>query len=132
MIKIAKSYFFDSAHQLYRDDWDEDLNDRVFGKCARPHGHTYKLTVEISGEIAPQTGMILNYFELDEIVKPIVDDELDHINLNGVFEHLTTAELMVATIAQWITEELERRAAEVTLTSVVLSETPKTYARWEA
>ena len=133
MISISKSYSFDAAHQLYRTDWDKTKNLQVFGKCARPHGHTYTLDVTIQGPVDPETGMILNYFDLDKIVKPIVDEQLDHRDLNMVFrDMLTTAENMVAEIADNLDLILIDRYpdSKFYLVKVSLSETPKTTAVW--
>ena len=133
MISISKSYSFDAAHQLYRNDWDEGMNLDVFGKCARLHGHTYTLEVTVEGKVDPETGMILNYFDLDKVVKPIVDHDLDHKDLNKVFVGmLTTAENMVADIANNLDLILNDRYPDSNfyLVKVSLSETPKTTAVW--
>ena len=133
MITISKSYSFDAAHQLWRNGWTPEQNSKVFGKCARLHGHTYTLDVTIEGPVDPDTGMILNYFDLDKVVKPLVDGEFDHKDLNKVFHGmLTTAENMVAEIADQIDLILidRYRASEFELTIVSLSETPKTAAVW--
>lgn len=133
MISISKSYSFDAAHTLLNRDWSQAKNDMVFGKCARPHGHTYTLDVTIEGRVDPETGMILNYFALDDIVKPIVDGDLDHRDLNKVFlDMLTTAENMVAEIADQLDLILQNRYPhkEWELVMVSLSETPKTTAVW--
>ncbi len=133
MISISKSYSFDAAHQLWNDDWDDIDNLKVFGKCANEHGHTYTLDVTIEGPVESDTGMVLNYFDLDKIVKPIVEGQLDHKNMNKVFGgRLTTAENMVEIISSWIDEELYRVYEEVdfVLVMVSLSETPKTTAVW--
>ncbi len=133
MISISKSYSFDAAHQLWRNDWDEGMNLEVFGKCARLHGHTYTLEVTVQGKVDPETGMILNYFDLDKIVKPLVDQEFDHKDLNKVFrDTLTTAENMVADIANNLDLILNDRYPDghFYLVKVSLSETPKTTAVW--
>ncbi len=41
MFKIAKEFSFDMAHMLDGHD----------GKCQNLHGHTYKLQVEVAGEL---------------------------------------------------------------------------------
>ncbi len=133
MITISKMYSFDAAHQLWNPDLSGMENIEVFGKCARSHGHTYTLDVTIEGPVDPETGMILNYFDLDKIVKPIVDGQLDHQDLNQVFQgNLTTAERMVDILSSWIDEALFDKYGEVDfyLVMVTLSETPKTTASW--
>lgn len=129
-ITISKAYSFDAAHQLKNSGWTKKENEEVFGKCAALHGHTYRLEVAVRGDIDPVTGMILNYFLLDKIVKPIVE-QVDHKNLNDVFvDHLTTAEEMVKTIALWVQTDLEGRYDNIHVAQVTLQETPKTKAVW--
>lgn len=128
MITISKSYSFDSAHQLYRDDWTVERNQEVFGKCARPHGHTYTLNVFFSGEPNPGTGMVINFFDVDSFMKPIVQ-QLDHQDLNKVFKGmLTTSENMVKEVSKWLVFEAVSR--DIHLQQVELSETPRTKAIW--
>lgn len=143
MISISKRYAFDAAHKLHRDDWDLSKNKKNFGKCQRLHGHTYGLVVEVSGYVEPDTGMILNYFDLDKTMKPLVDS-LDHRYLNDVFPNmLTTSENLVEKIVDMIklafTSDgigffVDRGGSEhgVRLHKVTLSETPKTTATWQA
>jgi len=133
MISISKSYSFDSAHRLENPDWTQEENEAIFGKCFSKHGHTYKLTVEVAAVLDTETGMVLNYFDLDKIVKPIVET-LDHEDLNKIFRNelggRTTAENMVREIRDRIEVYLEDRHPTVTLQSVTLQETPKTTAKW--
>ncbi len=130
MISIAKTYSFDAAHRLWDDERTEDENEKVFGKCARLHGHTYQLTVEVSGDVDPNTGMVLNYFDLDDIVKPFVNTWLDHRDLNIVFDVLTTAENLVLEIKAQLQYYLGQKYHRVKLESVTIQETPKTKATW--
>lgn len=137
MITISKQYSFDSAHRLHNPVFDWAANAEMFGKCNSLHGHTYTLTVEIEGPVATSTGMILNYFVLDTIVKPYVDGILDHHDLNEIFVgELTTSENMVGFIAKYLRNiMIERKqdgllSEDVNLYSVTLQETPKTTARW--
>lgn len=133
-IVISKEFHFSAGHQLYRDDWSQDKNWRVFDQCINVHGHNYVLEVTVSGSVDPETGMILNYYHLNEIVKPLVD-RLDHCQggLNELFTGmLTTAENLVERIAQLIIDELQAKASHVFLAQVVLKETPKTKAVWQS
>ncbi len=45
------------------------------GKCARPHGHNYDITVEIRGELA-DTGWVVDKGEVTDVI-----DEWDHMFL---------------------------------------------------
>lgn len=65
-MKIAKEFTWDMGHRLPEH----------FGKCKNIHGHTYKLIVELDGEVQT-SGMVMDYYDLKQIVKPIVE-KLDH------------------------------------------------------
>ncbi|MGB6484318.1 MAG: 6-carboxytetrahydropterin synthase [Candidatus Acidiferrales bacterium] len=81
---LTRRYSFPASHRLFRADWSEAENRRVFGKCANPHGHGHNYVIEISvtGPVDPATGMIVNLAELDEFVRVRVLDDFDHMNLN--------------------------------------------------
>lgn len=131
MITISKSYSFDSAHKLHNKDWSDNENEEEFGKCSRLHGHTYQVTVTVTGPVSQSTGMVLNYFDLDYIMKPLVG-MWDHKYLNDVFHtDLTTAENMVWRMAEAIQGALVQYHGPLYhLWEVKLQETPKTSAVW--
>jgi 6-pyruvoyltetrahydropterin/6-carboxytetrahydropterin synthase len=83
-ITLTRRYTFPASHRLFRADWSEEENRRIFGKCANPHGHGHNYVVEISvaGPVNPATGMILNLADLDAFVRARVLDDFDHANLN--------------------------------------------------
>lgn len=83
-ISLTRRYSFAASHRLFRPDWSEAENHRVFGKCANPygHGHNYLLEITVTGAVNPATGMIMNLADLDKIVQSKVLDEFDHVYLN--------------------------------------------------
>ena len=58
MVYITRRERFNAAHKLFREDWSQEENTAIFGKCANPnwHGHNYELFVTVKGEINPATG----------------------------------------------------------------------------
>jgi len=72
--RIATQYEFCSAHYL------PHVPDTH--KCKRLHGHNYVLQVICEGETRPD-GMLIDFFEIDEIVKPWVE-KVDHRCLNEI------------------------------------------------
>lgn len=64
---VAKTYTFEAAHILPDHP----------GKCSRLHGHSYKVKVEVFGEVNPTTGMVVDFAVVDDQVKPMIDI-LDH------------------------------------------------------
>ncbi|HDN83401.1 MAG TPA: 6-carboxytetrahydropterin synthase QueD [Candidatus Altiarchaeales archaeon] len=95
-MKVGRIFYFDAAHQL------KDYK----GKCENLHGHTYKLEVVVSGDISSE-GMVLDFSKLKDIVNREIIEELDHKNLNEIFEQ-PTAEL----IAMWIFDKLNKAIEE--------------------
>lgn len=74
MFKIAKEFQFDACHML----------DGHNKKCYNLHGHTYRLLVEISGELitsGSSADMVMDYADLKAIVKQHIVDPLDHAYL---------------------------------------------------
>ncbi len=65
-MKIAKEFHWEMGHRLPEH----------FGKCKNIHGHSYRMIVELDGELN-DGGMIMDYYDLKKIVNPIVD-HLDH------------------------------------------------------
>ena len=75
---------FAAAHRYRRPDWSEERNLQVFGACAREsfHGHSYVCEVTVSGDIDPDTGMLLDLAVLDRVLAIEVRDRFDHRNIN--------------------------------------------------
>ncbi len=81
---LSISTHFSAAHRLAKNDLNFEENTAIYGKCARPngHGHNYHLEVTIKGEMNPQTGMIADLVEFQNIVDYYVLEPLDHTFLN--------------------------------------------------
>jgi 6-pyruvoyltetrahydropterin/6-carboxytetrahydropterin synthase len=74
--KIVKRYTFEASHWLPKHE----------GKCAKLHGHSYKIELCAGGEINPlrgksDDGMVADFSTLDEVIKPVIES-LDHGCLN--------------------------------------------------
>lgn len=89
---ITKSFSFESAHSLSHLSEDH--------KCHRMHGHTYKFSVSVRGEINPAYGWIMDYAELGRIVRDRVVVVLDHRNLNDFITPSTNENLVLWMVKQ--------------------------------
>jgi 6-pyruvoyltetrahydropterin/6-carboxytetrahydropterin synthase len=107
-IRLERSYRFEAAHFLPRVPPGH--------KCARMHGHSYRIEIAIEGEIG-ERGWVLDFAEIDEHVAPLVR-QLDHQVLNEI-EGLAnpTSELL----AMWWWQRLAPRLPG--LCEVAISET---------
>jgi len=88
---IAKHFEFEAAHQLMGEE---------YGKCNCLHGHTYKLTIGIEGQVNA-SGWVMNFKDLKQIVNEQVIEKLDHSNLNDILTP-STAENLVG----WIYKQI--------------------------
>ncbi len=80
---ITKKVEFSASHRYWNKNWNEEKNREFYGKSSLPggHGHNFVLEVTVEGEINPETGMIINLFDLKQIVSSVLAD-FDHKNLN--------------------------------------------------
>jgi len=83
-IYITRKERFNAAHKLWRNDWSDEKNFEVFGKCANInwHGHNFELYVTVKGEPNPDTGFVIDLKKLSTIINRNAIDFLDHRNLN--------------------------------------------------
>lgn len=110
---ISKTFEFSSAHLL---KWH-------IGKCKNLHGHNYLLTVFLKDGL-DENGIIMDYYEVSEIVNGLIISAYDHKNLNDYFEN-PTAELLAKEFLERLHEHDPR------FYKVILQETPKTTAEAE-
>ncbi|MDA8963556.1 6-carboxytetrahydropterin synthase, partial [bacterium] len=84
MIYITRRERFNAAHMLRNENWSDEKNIEVFGKCANQnwHGHNFELFVTVKGEVDQETGFVVNLKDLASIIQKKVIDKLDHKNLN--------------------------------------------------
>lgn len=82
-VLLTKRIEFAAAHRYIKLEWDEAKNRAVFGPCynAPAHGHNYMLEVTVSGEVDPKTGMVINLFDLKQVLLAVIE-EFDHMNFN--------------------------------------------------
>lgn len=80
---LTKRVDFAASHRYWNPEWTEKRNRSVFGKCTSKygHGHNYILEVTIEGEVDPETGMIINLYDLKPIIDHVLKD-FDHKHLN--------------------------------------------------
>lgn len=112
-MRISREFTFDAAHKLV--DYP--------GKCKRIHGHTYTLVVTVEGE-PDDSGMLVDFFVMKEIVEKTVLTQLDHTYLNDKYQQPT-----VENVAQDIFQTLEKefKESDAALYSVKLYEGDKSW-----
>jgi len=143
-IRITKQFSFETGHALYGYD----------GKCKNVHGHSYKLSVTVSGQPITDVsnvkyGMVIDFGDLKKIVKEEIVDVFDHatvFNQNTphvelakelkardhhviLVDYQPTSEMMVIDFADKIQKRLPDN---IKLFSLKLQETETSFAEWFA
>ncbi len=112
MVYITRRETFNAAHRLFREDWTDEQNAEVFGKCANKyfHGHNFQLFVTVKGIPDEKTGFIMDLKLLSKIIKKHIVDVVDHSNLNVDVPFLKgkmpSIEIMVMEFWKILTEQL--------------------------
>lgn len=52
-------------------------------KCARLHGHSFRVEVWVRGEVNSVTGWVMDFAEVKAICRPVIE-RLDHYYLNDI------------------------------------------------
>ena len=76
MFTITKEFLFEAMHYLPALPEGH--------KCRRPHGHSYKVIVELQSKDLDQYGFVEDFGDLGDI-RRYIDEHLDHRNLVEVF-----------------------------------------------
>lgn len=128
MIYITRRERFNAAHRLFREEFDDDKNFEVFGKCSNPHwhGHNYELFITIRGDINARTGFLVNMKVLSETITSRVIEKLDHKNINLEVDFMTgkipSTENLAIAIWQELSEPVMHLGAELYCVKIVETE----------
>ncbi len=123
---------FAAAHRLAREELEQEENEKIYGKCARPHGHghNYLVDITVKGTINSRTGMICDLSALQKLVQEIIIEPFDHTFLNKDIEHFASCVPTAENIALHIADILERPIKDIgaTLHKIRLQESPNNAA----
>ena len=107
-MEIFREFTFEAAHRLPEVPAGH--------KCARLHGHSYRVEVHVRGPVDRELGWVMDFADLKTAFAPLYE-QLDHHYLNEVpgLRNPTSENLAV-----WIWERLAER---LPLSAVVVRET---------
>ena len=106
---IFKTFTLEAAHRL--------PNVPPGHKCARLHGHYFRVELHVSGEPGEHTGWVMDFADIKTAFRPLYE-QLDHHYLNDIegLDNPTSERL-----AQWIWQRLKPTLPQ--LSEVVVNET---------
>ncbi|MCD6234735.1 MAG: 6-carboxytetrahydropterin synthase [Candidatus Marinimicrobia bacterium] len=125
ILELYTRISFSAAHSYRDQNKSPEENRRQYGKNSHVHGHNYEVTLGLRGSVDMQSGMIINFFEVKQILKEKILSVLDVTHLEEDIpwfrENLPTTE----NITLFIYNKLKRAfPSSVTLISVEVRETP--------
>ena len=108
-MEVFRVFQIEAAHRL--------PNVPAGHKCARMHGHSFRIEVHVHGPVGRETGWVMDFADLRKAFQPLFD-RLDHHCLNDIegLENPTSENL-----ARWIWQRLQPDLPE--LTKIIVQET---------
>jgi 6-pyruvoyltetrahydropterin/6-carboxytetrahydropterin synthase len=102
MYEVTVEAGFSSGHYLRN----------YHGRCENPHGHNYKVRVTLIGAALDQTGLLLDFKMLKQVMRPVID-RIDHQMLNDL-EPFNTLNPSAENLAHYFWEQTNEQLAEMT------------------
>jgi 6-pyruvoyltetrahydropterin/6-carboxytetrahydropterin synthase len=119
---------------MFRDDWSDEKNLEIFGKCSNPnwHGHNYILWVTIRGELADENGFVMNINLLKQVIQERVINKLDHKNINLDVDFMQGKIATTENLAVAVWNELKDKIAKAgaVLHCIKIEETENNYIEY--
>lgn len=131
--------FYPQIQHGYRYELNKDMNFAAAhhiphpdaGVCQNIHGHTYFVNVTIAGDELDDTGFLVDF----KFIKNLVHGQWDHSLLNDDTSHFSstdssyfpTTEVVARTIWQRIQHHLDTMKNKPTCIQVLVRETPTSY-----
>jgi 6-pyruvoyltetrahydropterin/6-carboxytetrahydropterin synthase len=102
MYEVTVEAGFSSGHYL-RD---------YHGKCENPHGHNYKVGVTLAGAGLDETGLLLDFKLLKEVLRPVIN-RIDHQMLNDL-EPFTILNPSAENLAKYFFDQTSKHLRDMT------------------
>lgn len=123
MICFSEKFEFAAMHKLWNDDFSDERNFALFGKCANPTGHGHNYVIEVTIETPKGGDFCIGDFE------KVVDNEfikcVDHKNLNIDVPKLSDVNPTVENIASFAWDSLIDKFGPAKLHCITVWETEK-------
>ncbi len=133
-IYITRRERFNAAHKLWREEWTDEKNEAVFGRCSNKnwHGHNFDLYVTVKGKPDELTGFVMDLKTLSEVIQKEVIEHLDHRNLNLDVSFLKGLMASTENVAIKIWQQLESKISNHggELVKIKLVETENNYVEY--
>ena len=129
---VVRCEHFNAAHRLHNENWSNEKNEAVFGKCNNPnfHGHNYDLEVKVIGLCDEDTGYVIDTKVLGSMIQKSVIEVFDHKNLNLDVTYFKSMNPTTENVAKVIYEILRSQINNELELKIKLYETPRNYVEY--
>jgi 6-pyruvoyltetrahydropterin/6-carboxytetrahydropterin synthase len=123
MYEVTVEAGFSSGHYLRN----------YHGKCENPHGHNYRVLVTLAGAQLDETGLLLDFKLLKNLLRPVVE-YLDHRMINDLAP-FTELNPSAENLARYFFDETSKQLREMTggrvhVKDCTIFETDTSFARY--
>jgi len=127
---IKMSYFsekfeFAAMHKLWNEEFSDEKNFEVFGKCANRTGHGHNYVLEITVKM-PTDDSNFCVGEFEKIIDENIIELIDHKNLNADVDEFKKKNPTIENISSFAWSRIVGKFAGAKLHSVTVWETDKT------
>ena len=131
-VTVSRKAHFNAAHRLFVENWSDEKNQSLFGKCSNSnfHGHNYELIVDVTGKVDHVTGVVIDLKELKDIIKDEIEELLDHKNLNLDVPYFKKVIPTAENICIFIWNILRDKISTDNELAVTLYETPRNFVKY--
>ncbi|WP_018923624.1 6-carboxytetrahydropterin synthase QueD [Salsuginibacillus kocurii] len=130
--------FYPQVPHNFRYELNKDMHlaaahfipDERAGVCQNVHGHTYFINVTLAGDELDETGFLINFKELKEIIHKRYDHTIlnDHEEFQVDDEEpLPTTEVVAKSIWNEVDKQLAKRSNRPYCLQLIVRETPTSY-----
>ena len=137
MVFLTRRATFSASHYYWNENWSEEKNQQVFGRCANRngHGHNYTLEVTVAGEPDRVTGFVVDLKGLKDMMEREVLSAFDHRHLNLEVPEFASGGMIPTTenIARAAWSRLEpviTAGGGAKLSAIRVYETPEIFAEY--
>jgi 6-pyruvoyltetrahydropterin/6-carboxytetrahydropterin synthase len=132
MMYVTRKEHFSAAHRLHNQNWSEEKNRDVYGKCNNPngHGHNYTIEVTVAGTSPEESGMVVDLKQLSNIMNEQIMERVDHKHLNHDVDFLQGVIPTAENLAMVFWKLLAKRFPQWRFYSVKLYESDNNVAEY--
>ena len=128
-VRFSEKFEFAAMHKLWNDQFSDERNFEVFGKCANPTGHGHNYIVEVTVAV-PSDGVGFQTGAFQKVVDSQLIDVIDHKNLNADLPEFGKTIPTIENLAAFAWSRLVDKFTGATLHSVTIWESDRTYCTY--